>query len=164
MRPTCEKILDMPLIRKKIEYIFPGDFLYETHANMNLLSTIRVPKNLLYLTDRLPKPNYDNEERKRREKEEKFRRRTYEGGNSMLPDINSSTSPVERSDGQSLKQSNNQMPSVLVKNNKGGIVTKSKKMADQRGVSNDSNILKQKIQHQASEPSTISRPANESSA
>lgn len=24
-----------------------------------LLSTIRVPKNLLYLTDRLPKPSYD---------------------------------------------------------------------------------------------------------
>ena len=36
---------------------------------MNLLSTIRVPKNLLYLTDRLPKPNYDAD-RSLREKEE----------------------------------------------------------------------------------------------
>ena len=26
-----------------------------------LLQTIRVPKNLLYLTDRLPKPKYDQE-------------------------------------------------------------------------------------------------------
>jgi hypothetical protein len=46
---------------------------------MNLLSTIRVPKNLLYLTDRLPKPNYDTEEKNRREREEQMRRRTYEG-------------------------------------------------------------------------------------
>jgi len=46
---------------------------------LNLLSTIRVPKNLLYLTDRLPKPQYDSDERRRREQEELLRRRTYEG-------------------------------------------------------------------------------------
>jgi hypothetical protein len=54
---------------------------------MNLLSTIRVPKNLLYLTDRLPKPNYDPD-RSLREKEEMLRRRTYEGS-QMLPDTDS---------------------------------------------------------------------------
>jgi NIMA (never in mitosis gene a)-related kinase len=27
-------------------------------GNPNLLSTIRIPKNLHYLTERLPKPNY----------------------------------------------------------------------------------------------------------
>lgn len=66
-------------MKKKTERLFPEDFLYETHCNMNLLSTIRVPKNLLYLTDRLPKPNYDQAEQRRREKEELARRRTYEG-------------------------------------------------------------------------------------
>ena len=40
---------------------------------MNLLSTIRVPKNLLYLTDRLPKPAYDSDARHRREQEELLR-------------------------------------------------------------------------------------------
>lgn len=54
---------------------------------MNLLSTIRVPKNLLYLTDRLPKPNYDPD-KSLREKEEMLRRRTYEGS-QMLPDTDS---------------------------------------------------------------------------
>jgi hypothetical protein len=39
------------------------------------------------LTDRLPKPDYSSEEKLRREKEEKFRRRTYEAPTS-LPDIN----------------------------------------------------------------------------
>ena len=66
-RPNCDKILDMAIVRKRIEKLFPEDFLYETGSSMNLLSTIRVPKNLLYLTDRLPKPNYDSEEKRRRE-------------------------------------------------------------------------------------------------
>lgn len=52
---------------------------------MNLLSTIRVPKNLLYLTDRLPKPNYDKEDQRRRENDELKKRRTYEG--SQLPEL-----------------------------------------------------------------------------
>jgi NIMA (never in mitosis gene a)-related kinase 1/4/5 len=66
MRPSCEKILDMPIVRKKIEKLFPGEY-EELDPNLALLSTIRVPKNLLYLTDRLPKPAYDSDARKRRE-------------------------------------------------------------------------------------------------
>jgi len=66
MRPSCDKILDMPIVRKKIEKLFPGEY-EELDPNLALLSTIRVPKNLLYLTDRLPKPAYDSDARKRRE-------------------------------------------------------------------------------------------------
>ena len=88
MRPSCEKILDMPIIKKKSETLFSDDFFFEDPPQMNLLSTIRVPKNLLYLTDRLPKPMYDSEEKDRREKEELLRRRTYEenGGTQMYND------------------------------------------------------------------------------
>ena len=46
--------------------MFPDDF-EDVEPQMNLLSTIRVPKNLLYLTDRLPKPAYGSDERRRRE-------------------------------------------------------------------------------------------------
>lgn len=56
MRPSCDKILEMPIVRKKIEKLFPNDIFEDQNAELNLLSTIRVPKNLLYLTDRLPKP------------------------------------------------------------------------------------------------------------
>ena len=59
---------------------------------MNLLSTIRVPKNLLYLTDRLPKPNYDTEDQKRKDQAEMLKRKTFEAGgrgSAMLPDIES---------------------------------------------------------------------------
>ena len=44
-----------------------------------LLNTIRVPKNLLYLTDRLPKPNYE-EKGNRWFEEEKIRRKTHDTG------------------------------------------------------------------------------------
>ena len=67
-----------------------------------MLNTIRVPKNLLYLTDRLPKPNYDQATRDKRDREEGLRRKTHEGS-QMLPDINHSPSqdrnsklPVEK--------------------------------------------------------------------
>jgi len=55
MRPTCEQILKMPSVVKRVEVFFPEDYR-EEHSE--LLTTIRVPKSLLYLTDRLPKPNY----------------------------------------------------------------------------------------------------------
>ena len=77
-----------------MEKLFPPDFFFEIDSNLTILQTIKVPKNLLYLTDRLPKPNYDKEERSRREKEEKFRRRTHEGSNSMLPEVQHPLSAV----------------------------------------------------------------------
>ena len=64
MRPSCEKILELPIVKKKIEKLFPEDF-ENIDPQMALLSTIRVPKNLLYLTDRLPKPAYDSADRRR---------------------------------------------------------------------------------------------------
>lgn len=78
VRPSCDKILDMPIVKKRIEKLFPEEQFYDSHSA--LLSTIRVPKNLLYLTDRLPKPNYDDERRKRMEEEEKIRRKTHDAG------------------------------------------------------------------------------------
>jgi hypothetical protein len=75
----------MPVIRKKTEKLFPEDDPWDSQST--LLNTIRVPKNLLYLTDRLPKPNYDSETKKRMEEEERIRRKTHDSGQQMLPDI-----------------------------------------------------------------------------
>lgn len=73
MRPSCDKILEMPIVRKKMDKLFPRDSFDDSEPQMNLLSTIRVPKNLLYLTDRLPKPMYDSDDRNRHEQEELLR-------------------------------------------------------------------------------------------
>jgi len=58
MRPSCEKILRMSSVQKWSEKLFPSENLAEGPENNILLTTIRVPKNLLYLTDKLPKPRY----------------------------------------------------------------------------------------------------------
>lgn len=49
-----EKILDLPMVMARN----PDDFTPAQPPNNILLNTIKVPKNLHYLTDRLPKPTY----------------------------------------------------------------------------------------------------------
>ena len=85
MRPSCERILELPYVRKRAEKLFPQDEFYDSQSS--LLNTIRVPKNLLYLTDRLPKPSYESPQQYRKKLEEEERRRkTHDAGN-MLPEI-----------------------------------------------------------------------------
>jgi hypothetical protein len=61
--------------------------------NPELLSTIRVPRNLLYLTDKLPKPTYDSSSRKsltkaQRSSNEKLSRRTQDPSGSLpVPEV-----------------------------------------------------------------------------
>lgn len=54
-RPSCSQLLDNEIIREQIDQLFPEEF---NDSESILLSTIRCPKNLLFLTDRLPKPRY----------------------------------------------------------------------------------------------------------
>ena len=57
LRPSCDDILKNKIIQKRIEYFksFGGEQESEDKA---LLQTIKMPKNLLFLSDKLPKPNY----------------------------------------------------------------------------------------------------------
>ena len=57
-RPSCEQILKLNVVQKRIEYFknFSGDDVSEDQA---LLKTINIPKNLLFLGDKLPQPNYE---------------------------------------------------------------------------------------------------------
>ena len=59
-RPSCEQILNHPIVQKRIEYFksFSGE---EESEDKCLLKTIHMPKNLLFLSDKLPKPNYDKQ-------------------------------------------------------------------------------------------------------
>lgn len=44
------------------EKLFGNEYYYHNHSDTQseMLKTIRIPKNLLYLTDRLPKPSYED--------------------------------------------------------------------------------------------------------
>ena len=59
-RPSCEQILKYPVVMKRIEYFksFAGE---DGNEDKCLLKTIHMPKNLLFLSDKLPKPNYDKQ-------------------------------------------------------------------------------------------------------
>jgi len=56
-RPNCEQLLKNPIIINRIENKLKTN---EDVEDSNLLQTIRIPKNLLFLGDRLPKTNYHN--------------------------------------------------------------------------------------------------------
>ena len=56
-RPSCDQILQHPIILKRIEY-FKSFGNEEENEDKCLLKTIHMPKNLLFLSDKLPKPNY----------------------------------------------------------------------------------------------------------
>lgn len=56
-RPGCDKLLGMPFMVKRME----NKMLLENDENLNptLLNTIMMPKDIHYLTDKLPEPNYE---------------------------------------------------------------------------------------------------------
>lgn len=66
LRPSCEQILDMEQVKKRMSKLFPSnesrdivEYDDEHHSEENeLLNTIKVPHNLAQLTKRLPKSNY----------------------------------------------------------------------------------------------------------
>jgi NIMA (never in mitosis gene a)-related kinase len=66
VRPDCDQILQLPYVLRRLN----DDYLYvvEEH-NANLLKTIRMPKNINFLQDKLPKPNYKPLKTKRVDKE-----------------------------------------------------------------------------------------------
>ena len=70
-----DQILKHPIIQKRIEYF--KSFTDESE-DVALLQTIRIPKNLLFLSDKLPQPNYE----KLKPKNNSFTKK------SDLPDIN----------------------------------------------------------------------------
>ena len=74
---TLEKILRMPQVIKRIDKLFGSSFGGDDGSI--LLNTIRIPRNLLYLTDRLPKPTYEDDEASRRN--------TSDGSHYKLPSI-----------------------------------------------------------------------------
>ena len=60
LRPSCDQILKNSIMIKKIEYFnsFEDD---KDSEDKELLKTIRIPKNLLFLSDKLPKPKYQKQ-------------------------------------------------------------------------------------------------------
>jgi NIMA (never in mitosis gene a)-related kinase len=87
-RPSCGQILKHPFVKKRIEF-FQVNSENEDIDNMDesaLLLTIRIPKNILFLTDKLPTANYGNNKKNDGIKETMNKQKnTFP--NTNLPDI-----------------------------------------------------------------------------
>ena len=109
-RPTCGQILKHPLVKKRLE------FFQAQAGNENididdmeegvLLRTIRIPQNILFLSDKLPEANYENpyqkiKNKKSMEKNNSVEKHNDKGNtfpNSCLPDINSKIKKSKQKD------------------------------------------------------------------
>ena len=60
-RPNCDDILKLPVIKKRLEFFQAQAGENEDLNNIDegvLLRTIRIPKNIIFLSDKLPEKNY----------------------------------------------------------------------------------------------------------
>ena len=92
-RPSCEELLKMPMIYKRIEFFNENkdlDINNEQTDSINqkfqLLKTINVPKKLENLGKNLPKPNYNTETNKSFQNNESASHKKY-GGLTLNTDI-----------------------------------------------------------------------------
>ena len=63
-RPSCDELLKYSIIKNKIEFVEENNKFNDDINNneeSELLKTIKISKNLLFLSGRLPKANYNNE-------------------------------------------------------------------------------------------------------
>ena len=61
-RPNCDEILKHPIVKKRLEFFQAQSGENEDFDNMDegvLLRTIRIPKNIIFLSDNLPEKNYE---------------------------------------------------------------------------------------------------------
>ena len=62
-RPSCGDILKNPIVVKRMEFLKSGAYNDIDIVNMDeaaLLRTIRIPKNIIFLSNKLPKANYES--------------------------------------------------------------------------------------------------------
>lgn len=61
-RPSCQQLIEHPIFLKRSQKYFPDMYEEDEEFNENfqsiLLKTIRIPKNIMHLSNRLPKKNY----------------------------------------------------------------------------------------------------------
>ena len=98
-RPSCAQILKNPIVKKRIEFFqAEAGNQIEDLDNIDegvLLRTIRIPKNILNLSEKLPGANYENNKNKMHMLQVKNKNVTTNSNskstNSSLPDIKAKT-------------------------------------------------------------------------
>ena len=93
-RPTCNDILNNEFVKKRIEFFRNSNendgvfFDFDDKEQQDLLRTIRIPKNLLFLGTQLPKPNYNKYKHKLEVKINTTHNKNIMNMKSRLPKLN----------------------------------------------------------------------------
>ena len=132
-RPTCAQILKHPLVKKRLE------FFQAQAGNDNididdmeegvLLRTIRIPSNLLCLSDKLPEANYENpfKQRKLEFNKNKINNKGNTFPNSNLPEIKCGNKTKKENDNNEEEKVHRETELNYKKNKKGENLLKIKK-------------------------------------
>ena len=112
-RPNCEQILKHPLVIKRIEFFkeqegFKEDDFDEMDEGQ-LLKTLRITKNMLFLSEQLPNANYDSP------KSHKNNNKTNKSSNNNNVTNNTNTT------NKSSTKNNNSLPNITINSHYGGI-------------------------------------------
>jgi NIMA (never in mitosis gene a)-related kinase len=92
-RPSCGDILKNPIVVKRMEFLKSGADNDIDIVNMDeaaLLRTIRIPKNIIFLSNKLPKANYESSSDPNISTAENTKdvKNNYSNNNIVLPTLN----------------------------------------------------------------------------
>jgi NIMA (never in mitosis gene a)-related kinase len=92
-RPSCGDILKNPIVVKRMEFLKSGADNDIDLVNMDeaaLLRTIRIPKNIIFLSNKLPKANYESNSDPNISTAENTKdvKNNYSNNNIVLPTLN----------------------------------------------------------------------------
>ena len=137
-RPTCAQILKHPIIKKRLEF-FKSNANFEDIDNIDegvLLQTIRIPKNVLFLADRLPGSNYNKKKNDKNLPDIKFtegnesnNNNNNKKSNNMHMKLNSVSKSVVQKENNN---NNNYNSENLTENKKNDSQEQSKIIKDQK--------------------------------
>ena len=125
-RPSCGQILNHPLIKKRLEFFRAQtgseNIDFDDIDEGVLLKTIRIPKNILNLAEKLPESNYEYVPGNNKNKK---KNNTNSKNSKALPDIQSHTSFHKENDKtfnenkiNEIKSNNKRIINIKIKNNK----------------------------------------------
>ena len=146
-RPSCEELLKMPMIYKRIEFFNENkdlDINNEQTDSINqkfqLLKTINVPKKLENLGKNLPKPNYNTETNKSFQNNESPTRKKYGGltlDTEILPNVKKQSIKKKRNDlkkNEDSKDEDNEKISDIINNSNGSINSQPRRYANEERI------------------------------
>ena len=146
-RPSCEELLKMPMIYKRIEFFNENkdlDINNEQTDSINqkfqLLKTINVPKKLENLGKNLPKPNYNTETNKSFQNNESPTRKKYGGltlDTEILPNVKKQSIQKKRNvlkKSDDSKDDDNEKISDIINNSNGSINSQPRRYANEERI------------------------------